>query len=416
MADVAINDLPVATNVQSADLMVLWQQATGTARSISGQSFTNWLVAYADGHGGIQSIAKTMTAGLVDTYTITYADESTDTFTVTNGAKGETGDQTYVWIKWASQEPTADNQMSNIPDAWIGIYAGTTSPAPSTYTSYTWYRYKGDTGATGAPIDDVQRTSGTGAPGTTDTYTMYVDGDAVGTFEVYNGSDGTGSPGSQTPLIDSGAGSVGVAVAYSREDHQHPMPSASDVGAMKYYKSVTELGLTSGSATIAAAYAALSNGSFLMCNANEFAPAEVPSIYATVEISKPAGDRGFINYRGKSAESASGASVMYLDGSTGVPDGVWETLASMRQTTVTIETTWTDSGSGYYTQTVTISGRITNQSKVDLQPSATAIAQLISDGVFALYIDNTSGTLTAYAVGGATTASLTLQCTVTEVG
>lgn len=38
---------------------------------------------------GIVSIAKTATAGLVDTYTITYTDGSTSTFTITNGANGE---------------------------------------------------------------------------------------------------------------------------------------------------------------------------------------------------------------------------------------------------------------------------------------------------------------------------------------
>lgn len=37
---------------------------------------------------GIVSIEKTATAGLVDTYTVTYTDGNTDTFTVTNGAKG----------------------------------------------------------------------------------------------------------------------------------------------------------------------------------------------------------------------------------------------------------------------------------------------------------------------------------------
>ena len=41
---------------------------------------------------GIASIGKTSTAGLVDTYTITLTDSSTHTFTVTNGAKGDTGD------------------------------------------------------------------------------------------------------------------------------------------------------------------------------------------------------------------------------------------------------------------------------------------------------------------------------------
>lgn len=38
---------------------------------------------------GIVSIAKTGTSGLVDTYTITYTDETTSTFTVTNGANGQ---------------------------------------------------------------------------------------------------------------------------------------------------------------------------------------------------------------------------------------------------------------------------------------------------------------------------------------
>ena len=40
---------------------------------------------------GISSIQKTSTAGLVDTYTITYTDGNTDTFTVTNGADGADG-------------------------------------------------------------------------------------------------------------------------------------------------------------------------------------------------------------------------------------------------------------------------------------------------------------------------------------
>ena len=42
---------------------------------------------------GIQSIAKTSTNGLVDTYTITLTDGNTSTFTVTNGATGPMGPQ-----------------------------------------------------------------------------------------------------------------------------------------------------------------------------------------------------------------------------------------------------------------------------------------------------------------------------------
>lgn len=62
--------------------------------AISGQTIT---LTFADGSQeagtasglkGISSIAKTGTSGNVDTYTITYTDGSTSTFTVTNGADG----------------------------------------------------------------------------------------------------------------------------------------------------------------------------------------------------------------------------------------------------------------------------------------------------------------------------------------
>lgn len=43
------------------------------------------------GGKGIQKIEKTSTQGLVDTYTITYTDATTSTFTITNGQDGEDG-------------------------------------------------------------------------------------------------------------------------------------------------------------------------------------------------------------------------------------------------------------------------------------------------------------------------------------
>ena len=147
MADKTISELVAATAVQSSDLFVLEQ--SGTAKKLTGQILENWLVSYADGHGGIQSIAKTSTSGtnpVVDTYTITLADTTTATFTVTNGLKGDTGAQTYVWIKYAATQPTQNSDMGDTPDSWMGIYCGTTSSAPSSYTSYTWYKIKGDTG------------------------------------------------------------------------------------------------------------------------------------------------------------------------------------------------------------------------------------------------------------------------------
>jgi hypothetical protein len=196
MADRAISDLTRVTSVGATDLFVL--QQNGTAKSLTGQVLENWLLEFADGHGGIQSITKTGSTGtnpVVDTYRILLTDETYTDIKVTNGVKGDTGAAAYVHIKWASQNPTSDSQLSDLPDDWIGIYSGTASTAPKTYSSYTWFEYKGDKGDTGDSITAVEKTSGTGAGGTSDTYTVYAGTSkkAVGTFTVRNGMDGSGS-------------------------------------------------------------------------------------------------------------------------------------------------------------------------------------------------------------------------------
>ena len=184
MADKAISELVAAEQIKSTDMFVLEQD--GTAKRLQGQTLLNWLTAAADGHGGISNIAKTGTDGLVDTYTITLADTTTKTFTVTNGngltafeklstvglvdtyrftrsdgtyftfavangAKGDTGEASHVWIKYASQQPTASSHsMGDLPDAWMGVYSGTAEEAPDDWQQYTWYQIKGEKGDTGA--------------------------------------------------------------------------------------------------------------------------------------------------------------------------------------------------------------------------------------------------------------------------
>ena len=84
-----------------------------------------------------------------------------------------------------------------------------------------------------------------------------------------------------------------------------------------------------------------------------------------------------------------------------------------KKASVVLSTNWTGSASPY-TQSVTISGTTAN-SKVDLQPDASVIAQMMTDGTVALYIANDNGTLTAYAVGEKPTVALTIQATIMEV-
>lgn len=101
---------------------------------------------------GIATIAKVSTSGLVDTYRITYNDSTNSTFTVTNGAKGDKGDNAYVWIRYAAQKPTAASHSFGIlPDNWIGVYSGNSATAPTDWTQYQWFEIKGEKGDIGNP-------------------------------------------------------------------------------------------------------------------------------------------------------------------------------------------------------------------------------------------------------------------------
>lgn len=162
IADKRISDLPLASLIQSADLFVLEQ--SGTAKRLTGQTLLNWLTAAADGHGGIQSISivdsGTPRDGAMHTATIHYADTTTSTFTYYDGLKGNTGDSCYVHIKYAADMPTSDADMGNTPDNYIGLYIGTSATAPVHYGSYEWFKWKGDTGATGTPAAIVSQSVG----------------------------------------------------------------------------------------------------------------------------------------------------------------------------------------------------------------------------------------------------------------
>ena len=185
MADKAISELIAAEQIKAADLFVLEQDSA--AKKLTGQILLNWLTAAADGHGGISSIVKQSTSGLtdtyritmadttafdfpvkngrgitgvskisasglVDTYRITYNDSTTSKFTITNGAKGDKGDNAYVWIRYASQKPTAaSHSFGVLPDNWMGVYSGNSATAPTDWTKYQWFEIKGEKGDIGNP-------------------------------------------------------------------------------------------------------------------------------------------------------------------------------------------------------------------------------------------------------------------------
>lgn len=117
---------------------------------------------------GIASISKTSTSDLVDTYTITYTDGTTKTYTVTNGAGLE-----FTW---------AGTQLG------VRVHGNTT---------YTYVDLKGatgatgatgNTGATGATGNGISNVAKTSTSGLVDTYTITLTDSTTKTFTVTNGS------------------------------------------------------------------------------------------------------------------------------------------------------------------------------------------------------------------------------------
>lgn len=198
------------------------------AKKLTGQILENWLLTLADGHGGIQTITKTGTSGLVDTYTIAFADETTSTFTVTNGRSisglttSKSGKVTTITITYNDNTTSSftvrdGENVSSITEYWAVSTSGSQQPqsgwqtTPPTLTAtykYLWhyskytfsdgtntsttpavqgvYGDKGDTGNTGTSITSVTKT---GTSGLVDTYTITFSNGTTTTFNVTNGSE-----------------------------------------------------------------------------------------------------------------------------------------------------------------------------------------------------------------------------------
>lgn len=118
-----------------------------------------------------------------------------------------------------------------------------------------------------------------------------------------------------------------------------------DVRNYKSYSSVTQLGLTRGSATPTALFNAMPNISFYFGNATEFATSSVPSIYGSVFIIKKEGYKGWADFHGNSAGLYDYR--MYPQASDGSLDGTWYCIggdSGLKQLTTQTIT----SGSIYY--------------------------------------------------------------------
>lgn len=66
-----------------------------------------------------------------------------------DGAKGDNGTNAYTHIRYSNASDGSNMTTNPSGMSYIGIYNGTNSSAPTTATSYTWSKFKGETGAKG---------------------------------------------------------------------------------------------------------------------------------------------------------------------------------------------------------------------------------------------------------------------------
>ena len=325
MADKAISELISAERVKATDLLVMEQD--GAAKKLTGQILLNWLTAAADGHGGISSIVKQSTSGLTDTYRITladtttfdfpvkngrnistiskvstsglkdtyritYNDSTTSTFTVANGAKGDKGDNAYVWIRYASQQPTAaSHNFGALPDNWMGVYSGNSATAPTDWTQYQWFEIKGEKGDTGNPatlvsssvmymVSDSGSIVPSGSWGSTiptvpqgkylwtRVIQTYNTGSPITSYSVSRfGLDGTGSVSSVNSQSPDSTGNVNLTAADIAVSDGQSVEAVLDEAAALLYNSAGAhnaiyRGKNLGTSVTAAQWAAIAAGTF----------------------------------------------------------------------------------------------------------------------------------------------------------
>lgn len=191
MADKPIGALPTAENIADDDNFVLEQNST--AKRLTGKTLVSFLLNRLNGRGGIKSIVKATSTGLVDlydinytdgtsqrititngrgitgidkvstngnadTYAIRYNDGTSTQFTVLNGTNGKDGKDAYVWVRYASAQPSnANPSFGEVPDRWMGVYSGPDATAPNEWSAYKWYDTKGERGLSIYRVNGINR-------------------------------------------------------------------------------------------------------------------------------------------------------------------------------------------------------------------------------------------------------------------
>lgn len=178
----------------------------------TGKEYQLMMGARGDDGVGIISIEKTDTTGLVDTYTITYTDEETSTFEVTNGADGQDGADGADGEDGNGIASIVKTDTTGLVDTYtITFTDGNSTTFTVTNGANGQNGTNGQDGADGADGADgvgIASIEKTDTSGLVDTYTItYTDGD-TDTFTVTNGEDGQDGQTGQTGATGNGIASI----------------------------------------------------------------------------------------------------------------------------------------------------------------------------------------------------------------
>lgn len=314
MADKRISELESAEFVTANDLFVMEQG--NRAKKVTGQALENWLLEISDGHGGIQTIAKTSSAGtnpVVDTYTITFSDETTTTFTVTNGKKGTKGDRgvpgpaatvTASTIQYAESSSGTDHPTSG----WQS-----TPPTPATQGNYLWAKTV-ITFSDGTPVTiySVSRYGRDGSGAVSSVCNVSPDGNGNVALTASN----VGAlPSTYTPPVSSVNGETGAVTLDASDVGALPSnTTAADINAAELDSDSKVKAAQASSAivskTASFTLALTDAGRFIGVNSSSDVTATIP---ANASVAFPVGTEVEIAQLGAGAVTVAGASGVTID-------------------------------------------------------------------------------------------------------
>lgn len=205
-SDAANSASAAATSAQTA------QSAAGAAEDAAGAASTA-----AEAASGSASQARESAAAAAESAASVDGINKTAQSWAVGGTGTREGENTDNAKYYSEQAGEVVNSLNNahIDESGHLVY---TSPDGSTVDLG---EVVGKDGVDGSSIQSIERTSGTGEPGTTDTYTVTLTNGDTTIFQVYNGKDGSGS-GDMTKAVYDPQGKAQDIYAYADTKYRKP--------------------------------------------------------------------------------------------------------------------------------------------------------------------------------------------------